>query len=43
MPNGLESEPDSLQCCFEMLGIIDQKHRVFDVVFLAQFLQELFS
>jgi len=35
MTNGLESKPDSLECCFEMLGVINQKHRIFNVVFLA--------
>jgi len=41
--NGLGSERNSLQCCFEMLSVIDEKHSVFDVVFLMDFLQELFS
>ena len=34
--NGLKSEASSLQCCFEMGRVIDEKHGVGDVVFLAE-------
>jgi hypothetical protein len=39
MTNRLVSESNSLQCCFEMLGSIDEKHSVIDVVFPTVFLQ----
>jgi hypothetical protein len=37
----LESESGSLKCCFEMLGVIDEKHGVIDIVFLPKFVQKL--
>lgn len=32
--NRLESGSGSWECCFEVLGVIDQKHGVSDVVVL---------
>ena len=41
MANCLESESGSSKCCFEMLGVIDEKHGVCDIVFLPKFVQKL--
>jgi hypothetical protein len=34
---GLKSEPCSVQCSVEMVCAIDEKHGVFDIVFLTKF------
>lgn len=38
--NGLKSEASSLECGGEILGVIDEKHGVFDVVFLTKLPEE---
>jgi len=41
MSISLKSEPGSAECSIEMLGVIDEKHGVFDVVFLTKFVKKL--
>lgn len=41
MSNSLKSEPNSTECSRWMLGVIDKKHGVGDVVFLTKFSQKL--
>jgi hypothetical protein len=36
----LKSEASSVKCSLEMLGAIDEKHGVFDIVFLTEFREE---
>jgi hypothetical protein len=38
-----KSESCSLECSLEVCRAIDEKHGVIDIVFLAEFLQEVFS
>jgi hypothetical protein len=33
----LKSEATSVVCSLEMVGAIDEKHGIFDIVFLAEF------
>ena len=35
--NGLKSDPGSTQRCREVFRVIDEKHSIFDVMFLAEF------
>ena len=36
----LESEPKPVECSVKLRSLIDQKHGIVDVMFLAEFLQE---
>lgn len=33
----MKSEPESGECGLEVVGVVDEKHSVVDVVFLAEF------
>jgi len=40
MSNGVKSEPRSAECSSEILGVIDEKHGVGDVVVLLKLLEK---
>lgn len=36
----MKSESESRQCCLEVVGVVDEKCRIVDVVFLVKFTQK---